>query len=331
MALMPLSISRIVREMDTPLLPNDVRDRLAAFAEGLPDVFTWCVVEFRLAPDEPEVDLLLAITDHVVGGRAACATSLQSGPVQALSSSRNLLAAWCEGRGALDAVGSMWLEWDCPWRDPHPPIELIALTPALSSRRPAQRTPHAILAEATAAVGAPPLPADWFTHLDMVARALPVQGLLMYAASLRPRGVEALRLFVAMPREQVAEFLDRAGQPGDRAEQVAGTTRMVREHETTYLQLEVDSVGLRPYFAVEPPQVELLGGHVAARTRTLEDLAADGWVDAARSRALMAWCDGVQDADGILTTRTIHLKAVLRDQGPQVKGYLHEFVVTPDR
>jgi hypothetical protein len=300
--------------------------RLLADAAGLPDVWHWAMLETRLGADAPELDLLACVSERE-DGRRALGEALTAQP-SALAPLRAVLGAWSEARDRLAAVPLIWIEWDRG--DLRSPLIWLGVDPGFFAGAAAAAPVgwiSAVVGDAEVLAGAAALSAALTATLARCAEALPEDGRILGAASLRPRGRELLRLFVRLPRSGAVDWLTRIGWSGDRALAAWWIRQMTPAFMPAFVQIEVDEQ-VRPYLAVEAPQTVDRFPERWHREGLLRSFIAAGLATADKVDTLLSWpgIARLPDNDGSAAhelCRSFHLKLVIDPAGPcEVKAYL---------
>ncbi|MFO0747337.1 MAG: hypothetical protein U1F43_16970 [Myxococcota bacterium] len=314
------------------LVPAPARDALVAFTRGLPPLFQWVMLEHRLTgPADARVDLLASLIDAggpaSSGARAAIGRTVASAAGHPALAGVRLLEPWCQG-GDLAAVHVLWLEGDAPYG--RVPLQMVSVDRRFWGPRDGPRpTPAEQVALAAAGYrhtfGAPH-DAGILAGIERAIALLPASASAIFAASLRPRGVDVDRLFVEVPREGVLPWLAAIGWPGDRDAARAWLGDVVAPWEPAYLQVELGPGGVGPYLGIEPRQTGGMRSERRERRRFLERLVADGRTSADKVAALLAW-EGEARVLGPggarRELRSFHLKCVsTAGERPEVKAYL---------
>lgn len=311
----------------------------ARFAAGIPPVFRWMVLEGRLTGEPRGADLLVALIDGP-GERARVAAEVEASAHRSMEGIAPLVRAWRDDP-ALEAAHVLWVEYDHPF-ERSTPLQMPSIDDAWWGRGE-HSTPAAQVTLAAAVYqgtfGEAHEPSILMALLRCID-ALNRDGVALSTASLRPRGIQADRLFVQLPRHAVLPWLRRIGWPGDLAQAEVWLRRVVHPMEPASLQIEVDPA-VRPYLGIEPRQTRI-GDRLQLedRTRFLQWLVAEGRTDADRAQAVSDWQAAVPRTgpagEALAERRTLHLKCVLGEQDePEVKAYLGthlvEVATTPAR
>ena len=302
--------------------------RLLAGAAGLPDVWHWAMLEARLAADAPELDLLACVSEREHGRRAVAGALAGPGGASCLAPLRALLGAWAEARGRLASVPLVWIEWDRG--ELRQPLTWIGVDPGFFAGRAQAAPPRWIgdvIDDAEALAGGRPLAPGLAASVARCAEALPEDGRILGAATLRPRGRDVLRLFVRLPRSGAVDWLARIGWSGDRPLAAWWIRQMTPAFLPTFVQIEVDDE-VRPYLAVEAPQTVDRFPERWHREGLLRSFIAAGLASADKVDTLLSW-PGIHRMPGSAggaaheLCRSFHLKLVIDPAGAcEVKAYL---------
>lgn len=230
--------------------------------EGLGPVCSWAVAEVRLAAGDPRVDVAVA-----VGPGEAARRALVDHPDR-------LLRAWGRGEGPLAGVGYLWREHDAGADRPsvvYAEVEGEAADPVAVA----------------AALGHRPFAPQAAAALRRAVARLPPGATVVHVGDLRPRGLEAARLVVRVPRDRLGDWLAASGWTGARPALEATLAALAHHHSHVGVQLDLAETPL-PRLGVELHHPTV--GGVDPRWTTLVDRLVDlGLADPPRALAFLGW------------------------------------------
>lgn len=322
-------------------LPPDTRASLRAAADGLPDAWYCLALEARLSSDDPRVDLLVCARADDGGRRELLGGVARLAAAQPASSAWRRIEDFClawarEGTLLHEDVPFVWLEFDLPsgpQRAPAAPFVFFCVQRDFLTSpfgyfkllhgevRTEARQLRLIDEGLSLLLGQPP----WPRVLDRVARclaALPLAGHLLHVAPLSQRSLEAVRLVLTLPREEVLSYLQEVGWPGRLDEVGSLMGRLHPKSPMVGIQLDVGEVvggvlGIQVYFS----------GPDARWTTALDTLVELGLCEPSRRRAALGW-PGQETVSfssrrwPVRLRRELELKLVWRpDQPPVAKAY----------
>lgn len=325
----PIELLSPFRGLLSPGLADDgALRRLLAGAAQLPHVWHWTMLETRLGAEAAELDLLACVSERDDGRRSlAAALTREAG---ALGPLHALLAAWGHAEGRLAAAPLIWIEWDRG--DLRQPLIWVGVDPGFFAGRthaPAPAWIPELMGDVEAIGGGAPLSAGMCAALTRCAEALPEDGRILGAASLRPRGRDVLRLFVRLPRSRsgAVDWLTRVGWSGDRKLASWWIRQMTPAFVPAFVQIEVDA-DVGSYLAIEAPQTVDRFPERWHRESLLRSFIAAGLATENKVDSLLSWpgvarlpADAGEAAHELC--RSFHLKLVLDPSGPcEAKAYL---------
>jgi hypothetical protein len=219
-------------ELVAPLIPPALAcpgtlDTLVAVAGELPAVASGGAVECRLGPSS-RVDLLMYLVAQEGGHRALLRRGATgTSPLLSTPAWRGVLdfcAAWAEPASILHAgVPVLWLEFDiegetpvAPAPLPFPCVErhLLDESPPEEQDGAERAACLALIGQAAALLLGRPLAGATAIAMARCIERLPPRGRGLHVAPLATRGLDAIRLVVSLPRDEVTEYLDRIEWPG---------------------------------------------------------------------------------------------------------------------
>ncbi len=229
-----------------------------------------CVfVERRLDGRDPRVDVMGAVCER--SGGHGWSTDLFS----ELLADHPVLTRWALTAAAPEcAAPLLWFEWDMPDGSPREPLASVCVSNAIVGDRAARRAPtagpardrlHGDVAASLLTAGT----RGWRDVLTAVTAPLGARGELLHIASLRPRGMDRLRLALWLDAGAVVPWLRAIGWPGPTDDLPRVLLALAPPFRGIGVQIEVGP-GVGPYLAFEAPQVRDRG---AAR-RALPTLCA---------------------------------------------------------
>jgi len=326
--LAPLSLSAATQET------------LRGVARELPDAWYCLALEARLTTDDPRVDLLVcARADdggrrELLAGLSRLVTSLP--PSSAWHRIHDFCREWArEGSTLNQDVPFIWLEFDLP-PGPRAPAEpfLFFCTQrdfltspfgylkSLDGEANTQARQLKLIDEGLSLLlGQRP----WPTVLDRVARCLatlPLAGHLLHVAPLSLRSLDAVRLVLTLPRNEVLTYLQSIEWPGRLDEVRSLLERLHAESPMVGIQLDVGAViggalGLQFYFS----------GSDDRWTSLLDAMVDLGLCAPSKRGAVLSW-PGKETVSlssrawPVRLRRELELKLVCRPgQPPLVKAY----------
>ena len=328
------SAAAVLREVEADIPPLLVRERelesCRRVAQTMPAGMSSYYLECRLS-ESPRVDYL-GLMQHRTGIVERFRRARAGLPASA-ASLRNeaLLDAWQAGRGEMADISLVWFEYDIDERldlakpDASPSIGVersyyarFRAPPLIDSNR----------AVSLAHQGLRPLldSAEHEQAVNAISRAvamLPRGGSLVYVSSMITRATNVLKLYIALPRARVVEYLRRIAWPGD-VNEVANllATIYVSGTETAFLDVSIAGavlprlgLALSQFQQLEDPESDPAWAHLATPSRF-----------DTKKNALATW-PGMREVriDGLHTwlRRWIDLKLVLNEVGDlDVKAYL---------
>jgi len=271
--------------------------RTLAAADRLPPVFSWGMIEVRLAGPGP-VDLLGCVADQ--GDRPL---------LDAIPCVDERVRRWGTGQWGR-ALPQLWFEWDQARVDA-PPLVWFGVDPGFyDGAHDGREAEHAGAVLGLSAAGR--------ASVERVAAALRGRGRLLGVGTLGPRGLSRVRLFAQLPRDQARRVLVEAGYPG--VPPLGEWLAVVPPGEPGYVQLELAD-GLGEYLALEVRQSRPEPAD-AWRRRLLAMLVERGLADAARAQRVLEWPGRTPLGPGRWLERSFHLKLRVAGGPPEAKAYL---------
>jgi hypothetical protein len=293
------ALERVLARARGALVPPASAARIRELSREIPDVAIAGGFETRLGDDSsPHADYAIWLTAR--GGSAA--------KLAALDESRDAVLRHPEWR-ALRDFGREWsradseiarfvpfliLEFDTDRASAERPIPSVfvciepwPLWSQKSARVPA--LPSWVTERALPLLRGAPLPSAVRERLEATFAALPQGGAFMHAAAMLSRGVDAVRVFAAVPALRLTDFLRDAGWPGD----VEAFDRLrlgyVGDEQLAAIQLDVgESVGPRASLELSVDARESKRA-VASSRRFLDRLVKDGLCSDEKRAALLDW------------------------------------------
>lgn len=323
------AIGRLSDRLPRAIAPREAVEATEAFARRLPPIFHWAVLETRLVGDRDRVDLLPAVvrTGREQDEVGAHLTSPDLDP--ALRTCLPILQRWASGEASLWPAHVLWFEWDAPFTQTEPLI-LPSIEPTFwgpENTPPPDTTAQVRLAQiAYEAAHGVPMPSPFVAGLTGCIHALPAEATAMAVTRTHARGVDAYRLFAAVPQQQVRGWLERIEWPGDMDAMTSWLDITVPWWEPAFLQVQMDAEGhTTSYLGIEPRQSPTNTLESRFRHGLLQHLVAQGLTDADTVQRVLDWpAEGLVARDGVTLREltTLHLKVVLRADRPvEVKAY----------
>lgn len=211
----------VAPHLSPALISGDEVAAIARFGDRLPRVFTWGILELRLAAGDTRADLEVCAGrrdgSHTGLARALAADDDAVAPWA--GTLQPLLRTWGADDGRLADMPALALEYDTPAHGRLAPFVFLttdhdireghALPP-----RPVDEVIELARDGLTLALGQ--LDEVAFSTWERCVRQLPAGGRVSSVAPLAPRGLRDLRLDAVVPRDAMVSWLDNIGWPGDR-------------------------------------------------------------------------------------------------------------------
>ncbi len=320
--------SAIREHLPRQLVTSERRNSVLSFAERLPMEWYWGMFETRLTAQDDRVDLLGALVQNK-RTRHQLSDALQSPHGRALHPAKSALQAWSRNDGTLFASSpNFWFEWDQD-RPDSAALNWLCLAPEFFDKSAESLSLDDVTLLVEQFLSSEPALAVTRGALRTfrnLANALPRGGQLMSFASLKPRGRDAYRVFVRLPRGRTKEWLSAVGWPGNMQELDEVLPLFDVDGEDQWCQIEF-SDHISPYLALELAQTERGFPNRDARERWLNHAVDAGWATEDKANAVLDW-HGISAAElpshpDVKLLRSFHLKLALApDRSPEAKAYL---------
>ncbi|MCY1058941.1 hypothetical protein [Nannocystis sp. SCPEA4] len=309
-------------------------EAIAAWSRRLPPAFNWLGFECRLADGDPRIDFA-GCCEAWDGGRDQLVRALAAEPGLCAPGPAALVREWSQDPVLKDSP-SVWLEFDFDGAGPPASFAFLCLDPACANtfraHRGAERPAMAALLAAaergsTLLLGHAPS-AMCIDSLRRAAEALPASGRALHVAATPHRGVDDLRVHVALLARDVPAWLRRIEWPGE----IAAVERALAVIGDEFRQVGVQvAIGdrLRPLLGLEA-YVARGPSDFPAWQRTFAALAEEGACDPAKTRALLDWWGhATVSLPGapwrVAIHRQFYVKVIIEGDRLQAKGYLAIF------
>lgn len=338
---MIVHIDELLRPLGTrmprALVPEEALATVSEVAHLLPRMAGGISLECRLEEGASQVDYMACgmLSD---GGPQALADMLASagerlrGPLW--DGVRAFSREWSDARSPLAKVPFLWLEYDLP----RPPgaipqpfaflcVERDFLKPPgreVDPRQAAEASLQLALRGLEVLRGKPLTPAVART----VARCfeqLPEGGVVEHVAPLDCRGLDAVRVVMGVPRQHLAEYVERLGWPGPRAQVEELSRTWLSPLSFAEVNVDAGADGLGPTLGLSLPLPDEPRKSWAAEV--LQRMVEQRLCTPAKRDAVLDWpgsdrvtLEGYRWPSKLC--RTIGLKLVCRPhQPPTVKAY----------
>jgi hypothetical protein len=312
-------LSVLQHHLHEPLFHPEGVGRLRRLARRLPGTGL-AVIEIRLAAGAAAaIDLSLGVKE----------------PSQALDLAQRVspphlqrfLSSWTAPAGPLAPVHSIWLEFDL---DREPPADLA---PVVCAKLFPDADLHWLIGSLLPALHGKPLSGDQLRLVRLCHEAIPAPAYLLYAFSLRSRGVDALRMEVFdLDPPGIVAYLKRVA-PGA-VPWIEGTAKLFKGLERIHLSLDLGEevmprIGIEGSFSRLPsrePRWSELFGRLVDRGLCCPDErnAALAWPGSESFwTAPATWPTKAVGPHGFCFRKLSHVKVVCRpDREPEAKVYL---------
>jgi hypothetical protein len=327
-------LAAVAPDLPGALVDDTARRRMTAVAERIPGAMATFGFECRLAEDDTEVDLGLAVTPENGGSELLAALDAPASGRPWAAGDRSwprihaFVRDWLDAASPLgDWVPFLFMEFDVP-TDPDPvpvPSVFLALDAPLRGDEPEAidvgYPPLAALRRACALLAGEALAPEVDRMVLEAYRSLPANAWVMHAGVLLGRAATGVRLSIAAHGEAMPSYLAALG--GDAAAAQAAALIDALGDSVPWSQLDFDlapAVLPRIGFGLQPSAPD-------GWSALLEGVERRGWCTPEKRRALLGWSGrtptSLAHGPCVLERHLSHVKLVCAPGRPtSAKAYL---------